>query len=267
MNRFEERQQVIIENEGQKIFGVLHLPLTGSQVPAVAMCHGFAGNKVGKYRLYVQIAERLSQLGIASLRFDFRGSGDSEGQFSEMTIDSEVSDALASFHFLRSHPKINKDQIGLLGNSFGGAIAVLAAARDKQIRSLVLLAALFNSHQWRKQWESLMSNSSDESSQKALSRILEGHLPGSNFYHSFFLLDLEKALASLQKVPLLHIHSEIDERVGIDQAVHYERCRKDATADTQWIRLKKCDHDFAIAEERNMIIEKAAEWFARTLKS
>ena len=47
MHRFEDRQSVVIENDGQKIFGMLHRPLPIRKTPAVLMCHGFAGNKAG----------------------------------------------------------------------------------------------------------------------------------------------------------------------------------------------------------------------------
>lgn len=265
MQKFEERKCVIFENEGQTLFGMLHHPLPRRKAPVVLMCHGFAGNKVGKFRIYVQLAQRLAKAGIATLRFDFRGSGDSEGDFSDMTIDGEVSDVLKGLEFLRNEADIDHDRIGILGNSFGGAIAVLAAQRDGNIKSLVLLAALFNSEPWKKHWETLMTKPNSENSAKEMSRILDGYTPGSGFYKGFFKLDLKNPLEALQAVPLLHIHSEKDERVGIDQANHYKETRKNAQAETRLIRLTKCDHDFSVPEERSMLVEETANWFLKTL--
>ena len=71
----------------------------------------------------------LSKLGIGSLRFDFRGSGDSEGDFSKMTLESEVSDALLAMEYLRGRPEVAKDRIGIFGRSVGGTIAVMTASR------------------------------------------------------------------------------------------------------------------------------------------
>lgn len=265
MQKFEERESVVFENEGQKIFGMLHRPLGQKKCPAVLMCHGFAGQKTGKYRIYVLISQRLAALGIASLRIDFRGSGESEGDFSEMTVEGEVNDALKGLQFLRSHPNIDAERIGLLGNSFGGAVAVLAASKDGNIKSMALLAALFNSNQWQKQWEALRAHAGDAGTQKELARILDGNVPGAAFYRSFFALNLEPSVSALDGVPLLHIHSDNDERVGIDQAEHYKRCRAGAKANTHYIRLKKSDHDFSIVEERLMIVEEVAQWFVKTL--
>lgn len=265
MKKIEERECVVIENEGQKIFGMLHRPLGEQKFPAVLMCHGFAGQKMGKYRIYVLIAQRLAALGIASLRIDFRGSGESEGDFADMTIESEVSDALKSLEFLRRNPHIDSNRLGLLGNSFGGAIAVLAASRDQHVKSIALLAALFSSHQWRKHWESLTHNNHDIAAQKEAARMLDGHVPGKAFYREFFALDLEPSLCSLHNIPLLHIHSEKDERVGIEQAEEYKRCRQRASAQTHYVRLQNSDHDFSLADERSLLIDEVSNWFAKTL--
>lgn len=265
MHKFEERDCVVVENEGQKIFGMLHRPIGQQKSPAVLMCHGFAGQKMGKYRIYVLIAERLSKLGIASLRIDFRGSGESEGSFSDMTIDSEVSDVIKSLEFLRNHPYIDSSRIGLLGNSFGGAVAVLAASKDNNIQTLALLAALFSSQQWQKQWESLRTFNNDLVAQKEVARMLDGNIPGQAFYKGFFSLNLEPALAKLQEVPMLHIHSEKDERISIEQAEQYKRCRQNASANTHYVRLQNSDHDFSLADERNIIVDEVAKWFSKTL--
>lgn len=265
MKIIEEREHVVLMNEGQKIFGMFHRPLENPKAPAVLICHGFAGQKMGKYRIYVLIAQQLVAKGIATLRIDFRGSGESEGDFSDMTITGEVNDALKGLEFLRNNPHIDSNRIGLLGNSFGGAIAVLAASKDQKVKSMALLAALFNSQQWQKHWELLGSNKADVAIQKEIARILDGHIPGPAFYREFFKLDLEPALKTLHAVPFLHIHSLNDERVGIEQAQEYARCRADSPCETRYIKLHKSDHDFSFVDERSMIVEEVAQWFAKTL--
>jgi dipeptidyl aminopeptidase/acylaminoacyl peptidase len=266
MQKFEERECITLENQGQKIFGMLHLPLQSApRAPAVLMCHGFAGNKLGRYRIYVLLAQALAQVGIATLRIDFRGSGESEGDFSDMTIEGEVSDTLKGLEFLRNHSKIEASRIGLLGNSFGGAIAVISAYQDAHIRSLALLAPLFYSLPWRQHWEKVMAGSGDLQSEKEIARILDGNTLGPAFYKSFLQLTLEKELAALQHVPLLHVHSDKDERVGLDQAEQYRRCRENAVAQTKWIRLEKSDHDFCLKGERKQVIDETVAWFHQTL--
>lgn len=254
----------VFENEGQKIYGMIHLPSGKKRVPGVVMCHGFAGNRIGKYRIYILLARRLAEAGIASLRFDFRGSGESEGNLENMTVESEVSDTLKALEYLRGHPRVDGARTGVLGNSFGGAVAVLAAQQDPQVKSVAVLASLYSSQGWLTLWNALKA-SKDEKALRELARIQDGHQLGEAFYSSFFNLNLEKPLKELKDVPLLHIHSLNDDRVGMEHAEGFEQARKEASAETRWVRLNKCNHDFSNAEERELLIDECAKWFAKTL--
>ena len=60
----------------------------------VILCHGFTGTKVESGRLFVQTARALQKTDINALRFDFMGSGDSSGDFNDMSPNSQVRDAL-----------------------------------------------------------------------------------------------------------------------------------------------------------------------------
>src|ERR1700722_17738329 len=149
MPKFDHRESIVLENQGQKIFGILHRPVIPSdKYPAVLICHGLAGHKTGKYRIYVIFAEMLAKVGIASLRIDFRGSGDSEGDFSDMTLTSEVSDALLSLDFLKTVQDVDADRIGIFGRSIGGTVAFMTVHRDpaKCIKSIATWAPIFDGH-------------------------------------------------------------------------------------------------------------------------
>jgi uncharacterized protein len=75
LEKIETREPLIIENEGQRLFGVLHKPVGWDNPPIVVVLHGFASSKHGSHRCYVTLAEYLAKEGIATLRFDFRGAG------------------------------------------------------------------------------------------------------------------------------------------------------------------------------------------------
>ncbi len=139
-------QFVQFEVQGQRIYGMLHLPDgtkdAGKKAPAVAMCHGFTGNRIEAHRLFVKAARHFARQGIAVLRFDFRGSGESEGDFEQVTVSGEITDALAALQFLRQQPYVDAERIGLIGLSLGGCVATCAAARDRRVKALVLWAAV-----------------------------------------------------------------------------------------------------------------------------
>ena len=196
MAQTEIREQVIIDNGGQKIFGVMHRPLTKSPYPAVLICHGLGGHKVGKHRLYVHLANRLASIGIAALRIDFRGSGDSEGEFIDMTINTEVSDALKALEFLKNDSHIDKNKISIFGRSLGGVIAVLASHQYKQIKSMVLWAPVFNGEQWKEQWKMIKAAKiSIEKRDEMMS--IEGMTPSLKFFEQLFELDLSTEMEAL----------------------------------------------------------------------
>lgn len=125
---------------GQRCHGMVHMPqnLT-ARVPAVLMLHGFTGQRMEPHRLFVLFSRLLAQHGIASLRFDFRGSGESEGLFEEMTVSRELEDVIAAHKYLLSRPEVDGSRVGLLGLSMGGMVAALSMAH-LQMAALCLWA-------------------------------------------------------------------------------------------------------------------------------
>lgn len=264
MTKTEEREWVALENQGQKIFGILHRPLVKGPAPAVLICHGFGGNKAGKYRLYVRLAEKLAKAGILAFRFDFRGSGDSEGEFSEMTLQGEISDALIALQFLSKEPQVDVKRVGMFGRSLGGVVAVLAARRFEKIKSLALWSPAFSGQQWQEKWKKAQDPSMTPDQIEQLKRF-DGNMANDRFLREFFSLQIEGDLRSLEHIPLLHIHGEKDDQVNITHAQQYSDCRTDAKAATRMIRLPYSDHDFSNLKEQAFAIEETSKWFQETL--
>ena len=132
---------VTMQSGGQQIVGMLHLPDGRDRVPGALLLHGFTGHKAEIHRMFVKLARKLAAHGMASLRFDFRGSGDSAGEFEEMTIRSQVADATEALKFLVRQKRVNSKCLAIIGLSLGGAIASHIVGREKgRIKSLVLLA-------------------------------------------------------------------------------------------------------------------------------
>ncbi|GAB4407599.1 MAG: alpha/beta fold hydrolase [Anaerolineales bacterium] len=135
---------VAFQNQGQNLYGMLHLPQGPGPHPAVALLHGFTGHRSESHFIFTKQARHLARHGIAALRFDFRGSGESEGDFADMTIEGEISDAAAALDWLSAQPEIDKARLGVLGLSLGGLVAACLAGRDPRVRALVLWAAPAN---------------------------------------------------------------------------------------------------------------------------
>lgn len=120
--------------------GTLTMPVkTAGKVPAVLLLHGFASQKDEVGDMYENLAAKLADMGIASLRIDFQGSGDSKIPFEKMTFANQVSDAQAAFNYLKSVQSIDASRLGVLGFSMGGAVAIkLVSNTANSIKSLGL---------------------------------------------------------------------------------------------------------------------------------
>lgn len=123
-----------------KIPAVLTMPDEAVSIPAVLMCHGTGSNKDEAGNGYVYLANQLAARGIASIRFDFIGSGESEVDYIEYTFTSAQRDIMDVLNVLESYSQINKDKIGILGWSQGGTMALLAAAHDSRFKTVVCWA-------------------------------------------------------------------------------------------------------------------------------
>lgn len=260
----EERQPIVLMNEGKKIFGVIHRPKSNARTAAVLICPGFAGNKCGKFRMFVSIAEELAKRGITVLRFDYRGSGDSEGEFADITLEGKISDTLCALNYLSSDQRIDSERIGILGRSLGGAVAVLAARRCGTIKSLALLAPVFTSEPWKLAWEKIKSHKEIQTADLEKYAHLPATMPNKHFLAEFFHMDLHREMEGLKSIPLLHIHGMKDQIVGIEQAKEFEATRgiKD---NSRFIQLPSSDHDFSDNKERLMVINEVIQWYQNTL--
>lgn len=98
-----------------------------------------AGHKVFK-----QIADYLGQRGIASLRIDDRGTGQTNGSYETATTADFATDILTALSYLRSRKDINKDKIGLISHSEGTAAAAIALSKTKDVSYWISLAGMMS---------------------------------------------------------------------------------------------------------------------------
>lgn len=124
--------------------GTLTLPEGDGPFPAAVLITGSGpqdrDETIFGHRPFLVIADDLTQRGIAVLRYDDRGFGESTGDFNGATHEDFADDARAAVAFLRSDPRIDPNGIGLIGHSEGGIAAPLVAADDEAIAFVVLLA-------------------------------------------------------------------------------------------------------------------------------
>jgi uncharacterized protein len=132
--------------EKNKLSGTLTLPGGKGPFPAAILISGSGqqnrDSEVFGHKPFWVIADYLSRNGIAVLRFDDRGVGDSEGDLEHATSENFADDVIGGIQFLMSRKDIHPKKIGLIGHSEGGMIAPIAASKSMGVAWMVLMAGL-----------------------------------------------------------------------------------------------------------------------------
>lgn len=232
-------ERVSFCSEGQRISGVLHLP-SGEGMPCVIACHGLLASKDSEK--YVVLGERIAREGIALLRFDFRGCGESEGRMEESTVSGRIADLGAALEFIRSYPGMGS-RVGLLGSSLGGYISLIRASMDRGVRAIVTWAT--------------PSHLDDLESKRG-----EEGIPslGEEFFSD---LRRHRLLPLLPMVSYgLVIHGEEDELVRVDQAWEIFHA---LGAPKEIHIIEGADHRLTHEDHRQRAIDLSVEWFRKYL--
>ena len=128
---------LMLDNGAYEIPAIMTSPEGTAAVPGVILLHGSASHKNEVGDLYLRLAEQLANNGIASIRIDFAGTGDSPVDYTHYTLKTAVRDAEVALAFLRSQPQVDDHRIGVVGFSQGGLIAQLLLAQQPGIKSFV----------------------------------------------------------------------------------------------------------------------------------
>jgi uncharacterized protein len=144
------QKAITLLHRGFTLRGMEHIPehLSGAKLPAVILFHGFTGTKLEPHRFFLKISRALEGMGYACYRFDFLGSGESDGNFEEMTVSKEVSEANTILDSVLNDPRVDANHVYLMGLSMGGLVAsLLAGDRPEDVCKLVLLAPAGNMYE------------------------------------------------------------------------------------------------------------------------
>jgi hypothetical protein len=254
---------VAFTNEGELIIGILHIPdrlREDERVPAVVMLHGFTGNKSEAHRLFVHVARALCEAGYIVLRFDFRGSGDSDGDFEDVTVPGELSDAVRSLDFISEVDGVDPKKIGVLGLSMGGRVASILASRDSRLKFVILYSAALAP---LKKW--FLGSLGEE----ALARLERGepvHF-GNGWYlkrRFFETVDSVVPLDILDRIliPVLIVHGDSDNVIPLEVAKKAYEILMDLNTKNELYIVKGGDHVFTRKEHTQEVIEKTLNWLA-----
>ncbi len=208
---------VTLEVEGLKIAGLLYLPGEGAEAryPVVCLCHGIPSGRPadpadGGYPL---LAERFCLEGLAVFIFNFRGTGNSQGNLDML---GWARDLTAVIDYLSTVPEVDKSHLSLLGFSGGAAVSVYVASRDRRVSSVVAAAcpAEFGFLTGVDGAASIISHF------RNIGTIRDKDFPHSaeEWVDGFKLVSPIDCVAGIAPTPLLLVHGNRDQTVGVTDA-------------------------------------------------
>ena len=240
--------------KGEKLAALLDLPL-GKPTAYALFAHCFT---CGKDNLAAKrIAERLTEIGIAVMRFDFTGLGASEGEFANTQFSSNIEDLIAAAKALRDNhgaPAI------LIGHSLGGAAVIAAAPKIADARAVVTIAAPSDPGH-------VVNLFKDKVDAIRAEGEVEVQLVGRPFRIKRQFLDdvaerkLQESLAGMRKA-LLIFHSPTDAQVGIDNASNIFAAARHPKS---FVSLAGADHLLSKKEDAAYVADVIGAWVGRYL--
>ncbi len=239
----------------ESLEGVIDLPFTQNIVAFAIFAHCFTCGK----NLFAarQISRSLALKGIAVLRFDFTGVGESEGAFEDTNFTTNVTDIEDAANYLEENyaaPSL------LIGHSLGGAAVLFSAQKIASISAIVTIAAPSSPdhimHLFRHSKEEIIQN------EKATMMIAGREITiKKQFIEDIMSLSMKDLLHDLHK-PILIMHSPTDNIVGINNAAEvYKR----ANHPKSFVSLDGADHLLKRQRDSEYVSEIISSWATRYL--
>lgn len=213
-------QRVSFPAAGVDVGGTLHLP-EGESVGGAPVLHGFGGHPDQPHVLTT--CEALAAAGIAALRFPFRDHAPPR-----MTLPSALADVSGAIRLLKAHPAV-RETLAIVGFSFGGAVAAIAAGRDSRIRATVLAAA--------------PARFGDDTRWKPIAEL------------------------SRTRSRVLLLWGSRDSEVPFADVERYAAVLRQGRVTTRVLVIEGADHDFGPAERRAEMAAATATWIREGLAS
>lgn len=131
------QEKIFVKNKkGLKLAAIIEKPKDRGKFPNVILFHGFKGYK--EEAQYSELAKELLKRNIASVRFDASGFGESEGVFEkDYRLTNYINDASCVYESLLRKDWVDKKRIGVMGQSLGGAMALIISSKYPEIKAVV----------------------------------------------------------------------------------------------------------------------------------
>ncbi len=240
------------DSNKKKIEVLQELPDKGDKFPTILLVPGF-GMDLHEYGYFDEASQVFMRNGFQTFRFSFEGTGGSQGNFTDMTVESQVRELRYVINL------IDKGRIGLYAQSFGTVVTSVSFPLP-EIKTIVFTSAPRDPYtslsKWFKRERGFdpLGESVIVRSDRRKTRI------GPKFWESLQKFNI---LQEIRKVtqPILLIHGSFDQRVPVIEAEDLYMatlCRKKLHI------VEKADHAFT-GRFRLPVLKLIAQWFLEEL--
>lgn len=272
------------------------LPENKGKVPCVVLCHGHSRHKNDGLDI---LADMLEQVGIASMRFTFRGCGkEAVNRFELHCATDWPDDLMNAISFLKTIPEIDSGRIGVCGISMGASTVIYTAGMDERIKSIVAMAGISDCYNWLKgvwrqnggdfeSFVSLLENDSVTAAATGYSRMI----PSLDMYHkgkeekeklereafynnqvnSFVSLSSLKDLLNYKPIekcpyvtqPILFLHGDKDDIVPYEESLKmYEAV---SSQEKVIKKYSEVEHNMPMDPSNKIAFADIVKWYEQTL--
>jgi len=254
-----EERVVFYNEKNQKLVGLLSLP-ENKKSPIAIIIHGFKGTK--EYYPFVNNSTKpLTDAGIAVLRIDCRGSGESDLEFKDMTIKSESEDVLTAIDYVKTLD-IDSKRIAFAGISMGTAAILMAMKHKPDVKTLVFWGPVwyFNGDSY---YDTPQNRKTvEEEGVFYVKQRLTGKklIAGKELFKEITTLDV-RPFMQFVKIPVLILRGSEDEIAGTGRD-------KEAIKllNAEYKVIEKGDHNFTDKDSEKELIKLTVDWFKKWLK-
>ena len=253
-----EEQISFTNRRRQRLAADIARPSATTENARVLVLHGLGGHRNEPHILAV--ARAIAERGITTMRVDFaNNAGESDGAFRDLTLSGEVDDAEDALDVLLALEGSGGRGIGVAGHSAGGLVAMLLAARRREVHALGLMSAVFDAPA---RFRTNFADREAEWRRRGAIEIGGGRMLGIGFFDDLPNWDVHDA-ATRVTAPTIIVHGDADNEVVPGEAHEYERHLASNRSEVHMI--SGADHTYTQDVWRAEAAHVVAAWFSETL--